>query len=73
MPTWVKSVSLMLIPILYDVAEEKLAFYIKYEKEGKFSKLHCKCLSDMKTQFYSPEYKFDTIRSTPDRLPHKAL
>lgn len=56
-----------------DVAEKKLAFYKRNEKEGKFSKLSCKCLSVMKTQLYSPEYKFDTIWSTPDRLPHKAL
>lgn len=27
----------------------------------------------MKTQLYSPEAEFDTIWSTPDRLPHKSL
>lgn len=56
-----------------EVSAKKLEFYEKHEIKSEYSKLHNKCLSVMKTQLYSPEGKFDTIWSTPDRLPHKAL
>ena len=56
-----------------EISTKKLAFYIKHEKDSEYSKLHSKCLSVMKTQLYSADENFDTIWSTPDRLPHKAL
>ena len=60
---------------LEEVAAAKLAFYEKHSAPDNFehADLYAKCLSVMKTQLYSPEEKFDTIWSTPDRLPHKSL
>ena len=60
---------------LDEVAAAKLAFYEKHGAPDTFehADLYAKCLSVMKTQLYSPEEKFDSIWSTPDRLPHKSL
>ena len=60
---------------LAEVSAAKLAFY---EANGaaddfKYADLYAKCLSVMKTQLYSPEEKFETLWSTPDRLPHRHL
>lgn len=58
-------------------AEEhrKYSFYMVNVKPvpKRYEKLYTKCLSVMRTQLYSPEEKFKTIWSTPDRLPHKKL
>ena len=56
-------------------AAKKLAFFEEHGAPDTFeyADLYAKCLSVMKTQLYSPEEKFDTIWSTPDRLPHKSL
>ena len=53
----------------------KLAFYEKHavKEEVLYADLYAKCLSVMKTQLYSPEGGFNTIWSTPDRLPHRHL
>ena len=58
-----------------EAAAGKLAFYEKNGAPDSFelADLYAKCLSVMKTQLYSPEEKFDSIWSTPDRLPHKSL
>ena len=60
---------------LEEVSAAKLAFYEKLGAPDTFehADLYAKCLSVMKTQLYSPEEKFDSIWSTPDRLPHKSL
>ncbi|MBP3544402.1 MAG: hypothetical protein J6J86_09260 [Lachnospiraceae bacterium] len=57
------------------VAADKLDFYKRHGAPDNFpyADLYAKCLSVMKTQLYSPEADFDTIWSTPDRLPHKSL
>ncbi|MBR5545916.1 MAG: hypothetical protein IKU70_02925 [Clostridia bacterium] len=58
-------------------AEEakKLSFFEKHglAEDAPHADLYAKTLSCMKTQLYSPEAQFDTIWSTPDRLPHKSL
>lgn len=53
----------------------KLAFYEEHaiKEEVLYADLYAKCLSVMKTQLYSPEGVFNTIWSTPDRLPHRHL
>lgn len=59
-----------------DAAEaNKLSFFEKHGlKDGApYADLYAKCISVMKTQLYSPEAQFETIWSTPDRLPHKSL
>ncbi len=59
-----------------DAAEAaKLTFFEKYgmKDDAPNADLYAKCLSVMKTQLYSPEAQFETIWSTPDRLPHKRL
>ena len=60
---------------LEEAASAKLSFYEKCGAADTlpYADLYAKCLSVMKTQLYSPEAKFDTIWSTPDRLPHKSL
>lgn len=60
---------------LEKVTATKLAFYEQLGAPDTFpyADLYAKCLSVMKTQLYSPEADFDTIWSTPDRLPHKSL
>lgn len=54
---------------------KKCSFYNAHSKPvaKEYEKLYTKCLSVMLTQLYSPEGKFKTIWSTPDRLPHKKL
>ena len=59
-----------------DAAEaKKLAFFEAHgmAEDAPNADLYAKCLSVMKTQLYSPEAQFNTIWSTPDRLPHKSL
>ena len=61
-----------------DIASEEAKKTAYYEKNGlsegaPYAKLFAKCLSVMKTQLYSPEKEFDTVWSTPDRLPHRHL
>jgi len=54
---------------------KKLSFYesLSLSVPDKYKTLATKCVSVMRTQLYSPEAEFDTIWSTPDRLPHKKL
>lgn len=60
---------------LEETAVSKLDFYKKHGMPDNYpyADLYSKCLSVMKTQLYSPEENFNTIWSTPDRLPHKSL
>ncbi len=53
--------------------EEKLSYYKNVDVTKDYEKLYKKCISVMKTQLFSPEEQFDTIWSTPDRLPHKHI
>jgi hypothetical protein len=57
------------------VETAKLAFYEEHaiKEDVLYADLYAKCLSVMKTQLYSPEGDFNTIWSTPDRLPHRHL
>jgi len=60
----------------YDIEKErKIAFFAEHTllDENKYANLYAKCISNMKTQLYSPEGRFKRIWSTPDRLPHKKL
>lgn len=56
-----------------EAEEKKKAYYKENCISGKYEQLYAKCLSVMKTQLYSPEGQYDTIWSTPDRLPHKYI
>lgn len=56
-------------------AEEKLEFYEKLPrpefKDADEEMLYYKCFSVMKSMVYSPEGRYNTYWSTPDRYPHK--
>ena len=60
---------------LDEVSASKLSFYKEHgaADDFKYADLYAKCLSVMKTQLYSPEERFETLWSTPDRLPHRHL
>lgn len=60
---------------LEELVEKKLCIYRQFSlgEENPYGKLYAKCVSVMKSQLYSPEGRFQTIWSTPDRLPHKRL
>ena len=60
---------------LDEAAAAKLAFFAENgaADDFQYADLYAKCLSVMKTQLYSPEEKFETLWSTPDRLPHRHL
>ena len=49
----------------------KRAYFEEHSIDGNYDLLYSKCISVMKTQLYSPEYQYDRIFSTPDRLPHR--
>lgn len=57
------------------VCASKLAFYQKLpvaeNLDPEIEKTLYKCFSVMKTQVYSPEGRFSTLWTTPDRLPHR--
>ena len=64
--------------ILSDIekdAEKKLEFYGKLPrpefKDEDEEMLYYKCFSVMKSMIYSPEGRYNTYWSTPDRYPHK--
>ena len=56
-------------------AEKKLSFYSKLPrpnfKDDDEEMLYYKCFSVMKSMIYSPEGRYNTYWSTPDRYPHK--
>ena len=53
----------------------KKSFYEQFviDETSPYAQLFAKCASVLKTQLYFPEADFNTIWSTPDRLPHKHL
>lgn len=71
-----KAIALCEKGITLDIEEaeqKKLKPYRSLCKDSKYSALHAKCISVMRSQLYSPEGKIKRVWSTPDRLPHRNM